>query len=798
MSSEVTRTLGKYQLLEVLGRGGMGEVVKAWQPDLNRFVAIKTLLAGEQATDGFLERFRREAQVAAGLAHPSIVQVYDFGTEGRLHYIVMEYVEGRSLKEVLARGKLEPAEALRIARAAARTLQFAHERKIVHRDIKPANLLIDPQGRVRILDFGLAKSLAEGKALTLSHTMLGTPYYMSPEQAFGAPEEVDARADVYSLGAVLYEMLAGRPPFEGGTVLAVLRKIEDEDPAPPGISPAIDAIVLKALAKDRERRFQSAGELAGAIEACVGTSAVAGAARRPWGLAGAAAALLVAGLGLGLMRSRPGAVAPAPPPDPDAALRALLARTPEPSAVELAAYREDPGRARLVARHFQERGHFGRALPYLRGYERALGELMSARAIQRFASPGLFKLSIASPPDLKGWEAQLAAALLRHLEGKAEAARLKLRNAENGGAPAAHVLLVRAHMDLWDVYPDPHGEAQQQVLAALRQALEAGEALFLLPLRAVALHLSGDAEAAHAVADRFAQRAPLSAEAFMLQSVLLQLDGKLELAREAMEDAADADPGALDVSIQGVYLKMLDILQDPSMPSLEAARAWMEPALEARLKRDHYPAALFLHAVLRAAAADWEEAADALRKLARRTPLDRVTAGHPRLDAFVWAGESRSRLLEAARDFHAHLGQMTAAVATARLITGEGLPEEDRAPLLRDNHRWMARALLDDQSQALRHLEQALRLGATPAELRDDETLAVLRPRPAFQALLRAHRDVHRRRARLALGDDAAVLAELEEALKFGVPPADLRRDAGLGDFRARSEFAELLRRYED
>src|SRR6185436_18563107 len=161
---------------------------------------------------------------------------------------------------LLEEKRLDPQKSLRIAFTVARALQFAHDRKVVHRDIKPANLILDKQGRARSLD---------GKGLTASSVMVGTPSYMSPEQAFGAPEELDHRTDVYSLGAVLYEMLTGRPPFEGGTVLSILRKIEDEDPAPPGISPRIDALVQKALAKDRERRFQTAADFAEAIRACL-------------------------------------------------------------------------------------------------------------------------------------------------------------------------------------------------------------------------------------------------------------------------------------------------------------------------------------------------------------------------------------------------------------------------------------------------------------------------------------------------------------------------------------------------
>lgn len=800
MAPDEPRTLGKYQLLEVVGRGGMGEVVKAWQPDLSRHVAIKTLLSGEQATEGFLERFKREARVAAGLAHPNIVPIFDFGTEGKLHYIVMEYVEGRSLKELLAKGRLEPDRALRIALSVARTLQFAHERGIVHRDVKPANLLVDAKDQVRILDFGLAKSLAEGKTLTLSSTMLGTPYYMSPEQAFAAPEEVDARADVYSLGAVLYEMLTGRPPFEGGTVLAILRKIEDEDPAPPGISPAVDAVTLKALAKDRDRRYPSAGEMAGALEACLG-GAPAAPRRRPWALATAAAALLASGIGLGLAFNRPSAPPPPPPApaaDRETELRALLGRKNAPDPADLAAYKDDPALARIIARHFQDKGHYGKALPFLKGYERAIGELMSARAIQRFTSPGLFKLSIAPPQDLKGSESLLMGALFRHLEGKQEAARLKLRNAENGGAPRAHVLLLRAHIELWDVWPDPQGEAQKQILATLRADLEEVDEPYLLPPRAIVASLSRDPETAHAIADRFGKLAPLSAEAFMLQSVLLKLDGRLGLALETLEDAAEAGGKALDVATHAAYLRFLELLREPAGQPPGALFAEMAEALDERLKRDHYPAALFLRGVLWAMAGDWEEAAETLRRLAPRTPLDRIVPDDPRLAPFVWSADSRSRLLAATRDLRHHLGLAAGAMDAARRITGEDLPEEDRGALLRDNHRWMARALADDEKKALPHLEAALRLGATPGELRDDATIAVLRPRPAFQALLRKYRETHRRIAKTLLGDDSAALAQLEEALRFGVRPDDLRDDRELGDLRERPEFSELLRRYEN
>jgi len=173
----IPKTVGKYQVLGTVGRGGMGEVFKAYQPDLHRHVAIKTLLSGEQASEEFLQRFHREARMAAMLSHPNIVPIYDIGAEGKLHYIVMEYVEGRSFKQLLEEKRLDPDKSLRIAYTVARALQFAHDHKVIHRDIKPANLILDKQGRVKILDFGLARSL-DGKGLTASSSMVGTPYYM--------------------------------------------------------------------------------------------------------------------------------------------------------------------------------------------------------------------------------------------------------------------------------------------------------------------------------------------------------------------------------------------------------------------------------------------------------------------------------------------------------------------------------------------------------------------------------------------------------------------------------------------
>src|SRR5262249_21115138 len=272
------------------------------------------------------------------------------------------------------------------------------------------------QGRVKVVDLGLARSL-DGKGLTASGSMVGTPNYMSPEQAFGAPEELDHRTDICSLGAVLYEMLTGRPPFDGGTVLAVLRKIEDEEPAPPGISPRVDALVARAMAKDRDRRFQSAAEMADAIKACLSESAAPEAESRRevappanpvyqvprravWSGAGVLVASFVLLLTWALWPRSPEAPAepvPAHPPaavakpDPAAELRALLARKNDVTSAELAKFRDDPLLRRQIAEHYMKRGQYTRALDYLRGYDRAIMELASARALQRFVSPALFR-----------------------------------------------------------------------------------------------------------------------------------------------------------------------------------------------------------------------------------------------------------------------------------------------------------------------------------------------------------------------------------------------------------------------
>ncbi|MBI3271815.1 MAG: protein kinase [Planctomycetes bacterium] len=264
--------LGRYRLLRVLGRGGMGIVYQAWDGELKRVVALKTLLPEAAPTEKDVDRFLREARAAAGLRHPNVVQVHDVGTDGGRHFFTMDYIEGESLEA--AKAHIPPRRFLEILRDVALALHAAHEAGVVHRDVKPANILLDGSGRPYVSDFGLAKEVRGGsREITVTGCVMGTPHYMAPEQAQGRISEIGARTDVWSLGVMLYEQLAGRVPFEAEGVLAVLRAVVDEEPAPPGraafaggrrrrVHRDLETICLKCLEKDASRRYASAGELA--------------------------------------------------------------------------------------------------------------------------------------------------------------------------------------------------------------------------------------------------------------------------------------------------------------------------------------------------------------------------------------------------------------------------------------------------------------------------------------------------------------------------------------------------------
>ncbi|KUL22876.1 Stk1 family PASTA domain-containing Ser/Thr kinase [Streptomyces regalis] len=281
---EPRRLGGRYELGQVLGRGGMAEVYLAHDTRLGRTVAVKTLRADLARDPSFQARFRREAQSAASLNHPAIVAVYDTGEDYidnvSIPYIVMEYVDGSTLRELLHSGrKLLPERAMEMTIGILQGLEYAHRSGIVHRDIKPANVMLTRNGQVKVMDFGIARAMGDsGMTMTQTAAVIGTAQYLSPEQAKG--EQVDARSDLYSTGCLLYELLTVRPPFVGDSPVAVAyQHVREEAQAPsvfdPEITPEMDAIVLKALVKDPNYRYQSADEMRADIEACLDGQPVA-------------------------------------------------------------------------------------------------------------------------------------------------------------------------------------------------------------------------------------------------------------------------------------------------------------------------------------------------------------------------------------------------------------------------------------------------------------------------------------------------------------------------------------------
>ncbi len=256
---------GRYELTHLIARGGMAQVYRAMDRQLERPVALKVLFPELSVDRTFVERFRREAQAAANLSHPNIVPVFDWGEDDGSYFIVMEYVEGRPLSAVLRDPqRMPPRQIAIIGAGVAAALAFAHRHGVIHRDVKPGNVLITPDGDVKVTDFGIARAVNTEESLTQTGAVMGTAAYFSPEQAEG--KGVDARSDIYSLGVVLYEMAVGRPPFTGDSPVAVASKHVRDLPvlpreANPSVPPALEAVVMKAMAKNPDDRYASAEEL---------------------------------------------------------------------------------------------------------------------------------------------------------------------------------------------------------------------------------------------------------------------------------------------------------------------------------------------------------------------------------------------------------------------------------------------------------------------------------------------------------------------------------------------------------
>jgi eukaryotic-like serine/threonine-protein kinase len=274
-AGSLPRSFDGYDLLEEIGRGAMGVVYKAWDPRLKRYVALKMMLGGEYATTVELSRFRGEAQAAAGLSHRNIVPVYQVGAADGLLYFCMKLVEGTTLATRVRQGPLPPREAAQMVALIARAVDHAHRHGILHRDLKPSNVLLDEDDQPVVTDFGLAKRThggGSGGGLTQTGTIVGTPSYMAPEQAAAGAAEVGPASDVYSLGAILYELLTGRPPFQASSAADVLLLVRSEEAIrprllSPQIHPDLELICLKCLEKRPEHRYPTAQRLADDLEA---------------------------------------------------------------------------------------------------------------------------------------------------------------------------------------------------------------------------------------------------------------------------------------------------------------------------------------------------------------------------------------------------------------------------------------------------------------------------------------------------------------------------------------------------
>jgi len=266
-STPMAADLGDYEVLEEVGRGGQGVVFRARQKSLNRTVALKVISLGQWASKTHLKRFRREAEAAASLDHPGIVPIYEVGESDGSCYFSMRFVEGGQLDEVTNRSPISLRHAAELIARLARTVHHAHEHGILHRDIKPGNILLDAEGEPLLTDFGLARLAESESTITRTLEVMGTPSYMAPEQAMGNNAAISASTDVYGLGAVLYQLLTGHPPFAGGTTYETIKLVLDSEPRRPRlwnrkIDRDLSTICLKCLEKDPKRRYSSALALA--------------------------------------------------------------------------------------------------------------------------------------------------------------------------------------------------------------------------------------------------------------------------------------------------------------------------------------------------------------------------------------------------------------------------------------------------------------------------------------------------------------------------------------------------------
>ncbi|GEM_PF-2543838 len=719
--------LGKYELVSPLGQGGMGVVWRARHTELGRDVAIKVMLAGEHASEEMLQRFRREARLAAKLQDPGIVHVFDYGNEGRLHYFVMELVEGQSLKELLAKGPLPVDRAVRIATEAARALAAAHEAGVVHRDVKPGNLLIDTKGRVRVADFGLAKDLSDA-SLTTTGTVFGTPSYMAPEQAAGETSRISPRTDVYALGAVLYEMLTGRPPFTG-SALAVLRQIDSEAPTPPSkvnpsVDSAVEAVVMRALAKEPEQRYLNAKEFAMALEnpssmapTMVRPSAarrraatpapVAAPAGRPWWPWMVLAAAVLLAVALFLRWEKPRQEPPVGPPGPVVPVQRGLP-PPGPGPIEAASG--------------------------LRGILDRLGkDPLRWAAAGAMPLPTTLELEAAKKEEPDPNRRRLLEALRLVYIGDKEkakaAAESAWKQAPKGDADAA---LVRGEVLLLDHRWNGGAKPLEDALEMFG-GVTSPEPAEVAVLRAVVLISMQEEDRAEEACRALLEREPDSARFHVLEALRYQGKEQFAEARQELAKAKSLDP-ALEDRGYDAFLGWFDAFDHGTYDGMT------EQVLLESTKDRPWPLAHLLRAWVSIHRSDWERAAEEMKEFERARPGLWPALEPEELHLLADARTVRARQAVAGVATFAWLGEWdkaAAAGAQARELAGEGVDADGREATLRDLEFWLAvaSAAKGDVAEGLGHAQAYLDHGGERAYLDARDNVKPLRGDPGWAAL---------------------------------------------------------------
>ena len=590
---DVGKRFGKFDLFGELGRGSMSVVYKGRDSTNGRAVALKVLARESKVTEVDIERFRREAEAAAALQHPHIVAALEFGREGDQYWIAMDLVAGKSLDSMLEKGPLPPPKAIEIARDVARALDHAHQNGVVHRDVKPGNILVDSSGKAYLADFGLARTLNK-RALRLSGagSAVGTPLYMSPEQALGDVKHVDGRSDVWALGAVLYEMVSGQAPFSGESVQQILDAVvrKEPRPLPRGVPPDLRVLIHLALQKERDLRFDSAGALADDLDRLIEGKRVR--ARLPGGLAKFAITLrrnwLAASIATGALVIV-------------AVLAAVLIHQKNAEAKEKA---DRERQAREDADKHKEEAERVRLLAAA-NYKRLLGETRTLVAAKDYEQ-AIDKLQEAVKNGPENEETELLFAEIAFGRKDRPQAADRLDGILKSNPKNAAALFLRARMWLQTKWPDKAGPDLDEAIANRKGFVDA------LVARAAFREERGDLKGAGADAEEALKADPQCTWARLYRAKGRRVAGDVKGAKEDVDAFLAAHPdeaaGFVERGLQhAVVVEMVEAVKD------------LETAID---KDPSFLQALLELARLRAAMGEWEQAERDFRNCIARNPDD--------------------------------------------------------------------------------------------------------------------------------------------------------------------------------